>query len=100
KVEDRVIEALITIIPICSVVGAFTVLTLNLWLAAKITATSGRLRRPWPDLRSAALPSMTLVALCVAVALCFTGGLTAPLAQILTAPTMVRHALTGLPGLP
>ena len=39
-------------------------LTLNLWLAGKITATSGRLHRPWPDLKSAELPPMTLVALC------------------------------------
>ena len=46
-------------------------LTLNLWLAGKITATSGRLHRPWPDLRSTALPPMTLVALCVALAFCF-----------------------------
>jgi hypothetical protein len=95
KVDDRVIEALIAIIPICSVMGAFTVLTLNLWLAAKITATSGRLRRPWPDLRSAALPSMTLVALCVAVALCFTGGLTALLAKIITSALMMAYAFTG-----
>ncbi len=29
-------------------------LTLNLWLAAKITATSGRLQPPWPDVTSAA----------------------------------------------
>ena len=52
-------------------------LTLNLWLAAKITATSGRLHRPWPDLKSAALPPMTLVALSVALAFCFAGGLLA-----------------------
>ena len=50
-------------------------LTLNLWLAAKITATSGRLHRPWPDLKSAELPPMTLVALVVALAFCFVGGL-------------------------
>ena len=58
---------------------AMMTLTLNLWLAAKITATSGRLHAPWPDLKSTALPPMTLAALCVAIAFCFTGGLLAML---------------------
>jgi len=70
-------------------------LTLNLWLAAKITATSGRLQRPWPDLKAAALPPMTLAALCVAIAFGFAGGLLAILAQILTAALMIAYALTG-----
>ena len=60
-------------------------LTLNLWLSAKVTATSGRLRRPWPDMMTAELPPMTLVGLCVALAFCFTGGLLAIVAQITTA---------------
>ena len=63
-------------------VGAMMTLTINLWLAAKITATSGRLNRPWPDIRSTALPPMTLVALCVALAFCFIGGLFSLLAQV------------------
>src|SRR5258706_7204999 len=70
-------------------------LTLNLWLAARITATSGRLHRPWPDLKSAALPPMTLAALCVAIAFCFTGGLLAILALIVTTSVMMAYALTG-----
>ena len=70
-------------------------LTLNLWLAAKITATSGRLHRPWPDLKSAALPPMTLAALSVAIAFCFAGGLLAILAQIVTAALMMAYALIG-----
>jgi hypothetical protein len=70
-------------------------LTLNLWLAAKITATSGRLHRPWPDLKSTALPPLTLVALLVAVAFSFAGGLPAMLAQIVTTALMMAYALTG-----
>jgi hypothetical protein len=71
-------------------------LTLNLWLAAKITATSGRLHRPWPDLKMAALPPLTLAALCAAIAFCFAGGLLAILAQIMTTVLMLAYALTGL----
>ena len=66
-----------TIAPAAAAIVAMMTLTLNLWLAAKITATSGRLHRPWPDLKSAALPPMTLAALSAAIAFCFIGGLLA-----------------------
>jgi Predicted membrane protein (DUF2232) len=93
--EDQVIDALVAIMPLCAVVGSFVILTLNLWLAAKIAATSGRLRRPWPDLRATALPPLTPAALCVAVALCYTGGLTALLAKLVTSALMMAYAFTG-----
>jgi hypothetical protein len=92
---EQWIDALVTIAPAAAAVVAMMTLTLNLWLAARITATSGRLHRPWPDLKSAALPPMTLAALCVAVAFCFTGGLLAIVAQIVTAALMMAYALTG-----
>ena len=59
---EQFIDALVTIAPAAAAIVAMMTLTLNLWLAAKITATSGRLHRPWPDLKSTALPPMTLVA--------------------------------------
>ena len=70
-------------------------LTVNLWLAAKITATSGRLHRTWPDIRSTTLPPMTLVALCIALAFCFTGGLFALLAQVAASALLMAYALSG-----
>ena len=92
---EQWIDVVVTIAPVAAAIVAMMTLTLNLWLAAKITATSGRLHRPWPDLKSAALPPMTLVALCAAIAFCFTGGLLAILALIVTATLMVAYALTG-----
>jgi hypothetical protein len=92
---EQFIDAMVTIAPVAAAIVAMMTLTLNLWLAAKITATSGRLHRPWPDMRSAALPAMTLVALSVALALCFTGGLLAILAQIVSAALMMAYALAG-----
>src|SRR6202035_4022761 len=89
------IDAVITIAPSAAAIFAMMTLTLNLWLAAKITATSGRLHRPWPELRSTALPPMTLAALCVAIALCFAGGLLAILAQIVATALMMVYAFTG-----
>ena len=92
---EQLIDALVTIAPVAAVIVTMTTLTLSLWLAAKIAATSGRLHRPWPDLRSAALPPMTLAALCVAIAFCFGSGLVAIAAQIVTAAVMMAYALTG-----
>ena len=92
---DQVVDALVTIAPSAAAVVAMMTLTLNLWLAAKITATSGRLHRPWPDMKSAALPAMTLAALSLALALCFTGGLLAVLGQIASAALMMVYALIG-----
>jgi hypothetical protein len=92
---EQWVDALVTIAPAAAAIVAMMTLTLNLWLAAKITATSGRLHRPWPDLKSAALPPMTLAALCAAIAFCFTGGLLSILAQIVTAALMMAYALIG-----
>lgn len=89
------VEALVRIVPAAATIIAMMTLTLNLWLSAKVTATSGRLRRPWPDLKTAELPPMTLVALCIALAFCFTGGLLGIAAQIVTAALMMGYALTG-----
>ena len=92
---DQIVDALVMIAPAAAAVVAMMTLTLNLWLAAKITATSGRLHRPWPDLKSAALPPMTLAALSLALALCFSGGLFAMLGQIASAALMMAYALIG-----
>jgi len=92
---EQWIDALVKIAPAAAALFAMMTLTLNLFLSAKITATSGRLHRPWPDLKSAALPPMTLAALCVAIAFCFTGGLLAMLALIVTAALMMAYALIG-----
>ncbi|UPK00687.1 hypothetical protein [Bradyrhizobium sp. 170] len=92
---ERWVAALAIIAPAAATIVAMMTLTLNLWLASKITATSGRLHRPWPDLKSAELPPMTLVALSVALAFCFIGGLAAMFAQITTTALMMAYALTG-----
>jgi hypothetical protein len=92
---ERVIDALVAVAPAAAAMVTMMTLTINLWLAARITATSARLHRPWPDLKSVALPPMTLAALCVAIAFCFTGGLLAILAQVVTVALMMAYALTG-----
>ncbi len=71
-------------------------LTLNVWLAGKIAHTSGRLRRPWPDLKTTMLPPMTLAALSAAIGLCFTGGLLAMISLVASAAIMTAYAIVGL----
>ncbi|WP_315719862.1 MULTISPECIES: DUF2232 domain-containing protein [unclassified Bradyrhizobium] len=92
---DRWIDALIRIAPGGAAMFATLTLSLNLWLAGKISATSGRLRRPWPDLRATALPPMTLVALLVAIGFAFSSGLPALIAVIVAAALLMAYALTG-----
>jgi hypothetical protein len=92
---SEVVDAFVAIAPAAAATIAMTTLTLNVWLAAKVTATSGRLRRPWPDMKTITLPPMTLVAMMAALALCFVGGLPAILAQIVTACLMMAYALVG-----
>jgi hypothetical protein len=92
---EHLIDALVAIAPVAASIVTMMTLTLNLWLAARITATSGRLHRPWPDMRTATLPPMTLAALSLALAFCFTGGLLAILAQIVSAALLMAYALTG-----
>src|SRR3981189_759209 len=48
---ERWVAALAVIAPAAATIVAMMTLTLNLWLAGKITATSGRLHRPWPHLK-------------------------------------------------
>jgi hypothetical protein len=92
---DQLINAMIKAAPALAAIFATLTLTLNLWLAAKITATSGRLRRPWPDLKTTALPPMTLAAVFAAIGFCFSGGLLAMFAIIVTATLLIAYALSG-----
>jgi hypothetical protein len=93
--NDSTLDTLVVIAPMGAEMAAVAMLTFNLWLAAKIATTSGRLHRPWPDLKSIALPTVTIAALFAAAACCFSGGLLAILAQILTAGLSLAYAMTG-----
>ncbi len=94
QIQQR-IEVALMILPAAAATSAMTMLMLNFWLAARITAMSGRLRRSWPDLKSTELPPMTLAALSAAIAFCFTGGLLAMLGQTVTAALLMIYAVIG-----
>lgn len=95
-IDESLVDTMGSLAPVVIPTLPMIMLTVNLWLAGKIAVTSGRLNRPWPDLKSSALPPMMLVALCVAIAFCFTGGLLALLAKVVTGALLTAYGLTGL----
>ncbi|CCD91924.1 conserved membrane hypothetical protein [Bradyrhizobium sp. ORS 375] len=92
----RLLELLVFMAPLMVAMIMTTILTLNVVIAAKITAISGRLMRPWPRLRETKLPLMTLPALFAIIAFCFPEGLVGLLARIAAAALLTAYALTGL----
>lgn len=94
--SDPRVGLMVAVIPVLVAASQMATLTLNLWLAAKVAAVSGRLHRPWPDLSATSLPPMTLVALCVALAFSFFSGMTGILAVVVTTVLMMAYALVGL----
>jgi hypothetical protein len=95
-IDESVVDRMVAIAPATAPPFPFFVWTINLWLAGKIAVISGRLNRPWPDLKATALPPMTLVALCVALAFCFSGGMVAIIAKVIAGALLTAYALTGL----
>ena len=94
--SDPRVGLMVAVIPVLVAASQMATLTLNLWLAAKVAAVSGRLHRPWPDLSGTSLPPMTLVALCVALAFSFFSGMAGILAVVVTTVLMMAYALVGL----
>ena len=54
--RDDFVDALVALAPGLLAAMLTLILTVNLWLAARVVAISGRLARPWPDLPSARMP--------------------------------------------
>jgi len=94
-VADRLVDALVLFAPSAATMIAMVTLTLNLWLAAKITSTSQRLKRPWPDLRTIELPRPILIVLGLALAACLTGGLVAMCARIVSSSLLLAYGMVG-----
>jgi hypothetical protein len=69
--------------------------TLNCWIAAKVAHASEHFVRPWPNLRETALPQMALVALSVAIAFSFSGGLFGILALTVASALLTAYAIVG-----
>lgn len=71
-------------------------LSLNLWLAAKVVAVSGRLPRPWPDIASARMPMAAAIVMLGALLLARGSGPAGFSAMALVGAFGMAFALQGL----
>lgn len=90
------IDALAQATPAATGIVAMLTLIVNFWLAGRIVQMSGRLRRPWPDLRGIAMPRTATFVFVAALILAFTGGLVGLFAQVMAATLAIGFAIAGL----
>ncbi len=90
------IDFLIQTAPAAAASVAMMALVGNLWLAARILRSAGRLLRPWPDLRAIRYPFAALVVFALTGALALVGGLFGMAAQAAFATLAVAYGLSGL----
>ncbi|MGY6644608.1 MAG: DUF2232 domain-containing protein [Salinarimonas sp.] len=84
-------------LPIFAAQGFTVILTLYIWLGAKIVSASGRLLRPWPEISRTVMPREALYTLfAVSLAAIFLDGFTGVLATALTGAFLMAFALQGL----
>jgi hypothetical protein len=86
---------LVAAIPAAAAVLATVLNIVNLWLAARIVAVSGRLRRPWPDLSALTLPGFSLLVLAGAVAGSFLPDLAGVVSGAFAASLLMVFAVLG-----
>ncbi len=92
---DRLIEFLVSAIPLAAAVLATITNLFNLWLAARIVKFSGRLARPWPRLSDLKFPPLLTAALALAVAFSFVDGLLGIVAGIASASLLLAYGVLG-----
>ena len=92
----RLIDLLVTVLPVMAVLLMMLTNLANLWFAARIARSSGRLKRPWPDIPAMTLPNATSIALAVALALSFMSGMVALIAAVFSATLFMAYAFVGL----
>lgn len=80
--------------PVAAVVSTVTSLT-NLWLAAKVVKVSGRLKRPWPDLKAMELPRYGPILLAAGIAGSFLPDLLGTVASLFACTMLTAYALLG-----
>lgn len=86
---------LTTWIPRIAAIPTILASLMNLWLAARVVDTSGRLKRPWPDLSAIAFPSWVPLLLAAVIAGTFAPGLLGMACWVLTASLLTAYMLLG-----
>jgi hypothetical protein len=92
---ERLIEILVNAIPPAAAVLATVTNLLNLWLAARVVKSSGRLARPWPQLSSMSFPPLIAAALAVAIVLSFLDGMLGIVGGVVAASFLLAYGVLG-----
>ncbi len=86
----------VALLPFISAIIALVIVVADLWLAALVTRTSGRLQRPRDRVWTVALPNHLAGMLAIAVALAFLPGAIGHAAAVATGALAAAMALVGL----
>ncbi|MGD9786138.1 MAG: DUF2232 domain-containing protein [Hyphomicrobiaceae bacterium] len=92
----RLTDVGVYLLPALTALSWMMTMLFNLWLAGRITATSGRLPRPWPDIPAMRFPRGTPLALAAASAGTFLPGYAALGASALSGALYFAYVLMGL----
>ena len=92
---NRLLDFLVLALPPAAAVLTTITNVLNLWLASRIVAVSGRLRRPPPDLAEMQFPSYAPLLTGGAIAASFLPGMVGTPAGVLAAAMLMAYALLG-----
>ena len=89
------LDFLVAIVPpVAAVVSTVTGLS-NLWLAAKIVKISGRLKRPWPNVKAMEFPRFGPILLAAGIAGSFLPDLIGVVASLFACTLLMAYALLG-----
>jgi hypothetical protein len=93
---DEAAAVALALLPAASAISTMGSLLLNMWLAGRITLSSGRLQRPWPDLAATTYPSATPLLLALLTGAAFLPGLPGLIAAAFAGPLFFAYVLLGL----
>ena len=87
----------VRLLPAAMAGSALLMLVVNLWVAGRVVAVSGRLARPWPDVAAEfVLPKPMLAALAASAAAVALGGLMAVGGWVVAVAALCAYGLQGL----
>jgi hypothetical protein len=93
---DSLAQLGLFLLPAASATSWLAGFILNLWLAGRITLTSGRLIRPWPDIASMTFPPGMLWGLVIAVVFTFLPGYPGLISSGFAGALLFAYMLMGL----
>ncbi len=93
---EQLITAMIAVLPPMSAVIWVLVTVFNLFVAARVVRSSGRLDRPWPDFKTIAYPRPVSLVLVAALFGSFLSGTIGIFSTVVTATLIVAQTFVGL----